>query len=351
MGSAAAANPLPIAVVGAGAIGMMHIERAARSEDVWLSAVVDPFVEREVIGRTAGGTPVYKDMETMLDRHEVGAVIIATPNDTHVDLAVAAVERGVAVLVEKPLSSSLAEGERLCDVAEAAGVPVLVGHHRRHNPIVQRAKQLLDAGVLGRPVCATVLATWLKPDGYFEASWRRQRGAGPILVNLIHDIDLLRYLLGDVESVQAAVSNGVRQFDVEDTATVQLRFKCGALAAMTVSDCAVSPWIWDLTAGEAEHYPQQAADAMFLSGTEASIALPSLSVSRYRGARGWHDELSTERTVVHRTDPYALQLAHLARVAKREVAPICSGRDAWRTLQVAFAILQAADAGVTVSVA
>lgn len=329
---------------------MMHIERSLRSADVVLSAIVDPHVDRQLVRRAAEATPVYVDLETMLDRHEVEAVIIATPNDSHVDLAVRAIGRGVTVLVEKPLSDSLEDGRRLCEASEAAGVPVLVGHHRRHNPVVQRARQLLDGGVLGRPVCATVLATWLKPDAYFEPQWRRQRGAGPILINLVHDIDLLRYFLGEVQSVQAMASRNIRQLEIEDTATVQLRFQCGALAALTVSDCAVSPWIWDLTAGEADHYPLQAADAMFLSGTEGSIALPSLSVWRYRDNRGWHEELTSERAAVHRGDPYMRQLAHLASVARREAQPICSGWDGWRTLQVVHSILQAAETGSTIPI-
>lgn len=344
----AARAPVPVAVVGAGAIGRAHIERALRCEDVWLSAVVDPFVDRDVVRRIAASTPVYRDLEAMLDRHELGAIIIATPNDSHVELAISAIKRGITVLIEKPLSNSLSEGARLCETAEAAGIPVLVGHHRRHNPVVQRARGMLKAGVIGRPVCATVMATWFKPEDYFDIEWRRRPGAGPIVINLIHDIDLLRYFFGEVVAVQAALSNRVRGFGVEDTATAHLRFECGALASLTLSDCAVSPWVWDLTAGEAEHYPQQVADAMFLSGTEASIALPSLAVWRYRGAKGWRQEMTTEHTAVHRSDPYMLQLQHLARVTRREVDPICSGRDGWRTLQVALAILEAADSGRTV---
>ena len=76
------------------------------------------------------------------------------------------------------------------------------------------------------------MATWLKPDSYYEQAWRRQPGAGPVLINLIHDIDLLRFLIGEVDSVQAITSNAVRGFEVEDTAAVIMRFACGALATL-----------------------------------------------------------------------------------------------------------------------
>ena len=146
------------------------------------------------------------------------------------------------------------------DLAEAVartGIPVLVGHHRRHNPINQRARALIAQGQLGRIVSATALATFLKPDPYFEVAWRRQAGGGPILINLIHDIDMLRFLLGEVTEVQAMDSHAVRGFEVEDTAAAVLRFASGALATVIVSDATTSPWCWDMCAGEQGQYPRQ----------------------------------------------------------------------------------------------
>ena len=162
------------------------------------------------------------------------------------------------------------------------------------------------------------------------------------MINLIHDVDLLRHLLGDIIGVQAVTSNGVRGFEVEDTAAVTLEFACGALGAISVSDAAVSPWNWDLGAGEAAHYAQVAADSHHLCGTEGALSLPRLNLWRYRGARGWHELLSLERTPVHRADPYAEQLRHFRAVVEGTQAPLCSGRDGLRTLQVTCAVHEAA---------
>lgn len=342
------ASRLPIAVIGTGAIGRMHIERALRSPDVVVAAVADTGPSAAELG-AALGVPHFADVHTLLDRVPVRAALVATPNAAHADVALACIARGLPVLVEKPIADTVAQAERLCDAADAARVPVLVGHQRRHNPILRRARQLVDGGLLGRPVSATAMATWLKPDAYFDLAWRREPGGGPVLINLIHDIDMLRWLLGEIAEVQAVTSNAVRGFAVEDSAAVLLRFANGALGAISVSDTAVSPWNWDLAAGEAAHYPQQDVDSHFLSGTEASLTLPRLAVYRYRGARGWHEEIAQERTVVHRTDPYLEQLRHLRAVAEGREAPVCSGRDGLRTLQATLAVHEAARRGGPVS--
>jgi predicted dehydrogenase len=341
---------MPVAVIGAGAIGRMHIERCLRHDDVTLAGVADP---TDAARAWASGLGVCwcADYRELLDRSGAQAVIVATPNATHADVGIDCIDRGLPVLMEKPVADTLAEAQRLCAHAEAAGVPLMVGHQRRHNPILRRARELVVGGLLGRPVSATVMATWLKPEAYFDMAWRRQVGGGPVLINLIHDIDLLRFLLGEVASVQAVTSNAVRGFEVEDTAAVLLRFACGALATISVSDTAVAPWNWDLAAGEAAHYARQAVDTHFLSGTEASLTLPRLEVWRYGGARGWHDPLTASRTALHHADPYMEQLRHLRAVAEGQEAPVCTGRDGLRTLQATLAVHEAARSGQTVSLA
>src|SRR5207237_7798811 len=134
--------------------------------------------------------------------------------------------------------------------AERAGVALLVGHHRRYNPVIEKSRELVRSGALGKLI--TVVALWLirKPDDYFEIAWRREQGGGPILINLIHDIDDLRYICGEIDSVQAMTSNAMRGFAVEDTAAITLRFFNGAIGTVTVSDAVPAPWWWEITSGE-----------------------------------------------------------------------------------------------------
>lgn len=339
---------LPLALFGLGAIGRLHLERAQRSPHVAVAAVCDP-APGAAEACAQAGVPHFGDVDALLERVPVRAAIVATPNAAHEAVARACFARGLPVLVEKPVADTLAAAERLCAAAEAAGVTVLVGHQRRHNPIVQRAKALVEAGALGRPVSVHSMAVWLKPEAYFDAAWRRQPGGGPVLINLIHDIDLLRWLVGEITEVQALTSNVQRGFEVEDTAAVLLRFANGAIGTLATSDCAVSPWNWDLAAGEAAHYPPQDIDSHQLCGTEASLTLPRLALHRYRGARGWHEELTEERTPVHRADPYAEQLRHLRAVAEGREPPRCSGRDGLATLRATLAVHEAARTRAPVS--
>lgn len=338
---------LPVAVIGAGLIGRTHIDRALRHPDVALVGIADPASDGEQVARSVG-VPWFADYRQMIDVLKPHGVVVATPNVTHARIAVDCLERGIPVVVEKPIAHTLEDARSICSASERTGLPVLVGHHRRYNPITRRAKDILVSGRLGKPVAATVLCTWLKADDYFKAAWRREKGAGPVLNNLIHDIDLLRFLFGEVESVQAIASNAIRGFEVEDTCVVICRFCNGALGAITVSDTAVGPWNWDLTAGEADLSPQQHVDAYFLSGTHASLTLPRLEIWEYRTGRGWRDPLTVEQTPLRRGCPYSAQWRHFRALIEGKEGPLCSALDGTRTLEATLAITASAAAGLPV---
>ncbi len=169
-------------------------------------------------------------------------IIIATPNQLHVQNGLEVVAAGVPVIVEKPIADDVAGATALVEAAEKAGVPLLVGHHRRYNPLIRKAKEIVDSGRLGT-ILALAGQFWLmKPDDYFDIGWRREAGAGPVFLNLIHDIDLFRYLCGEIVSVQAHESNAVRGNAVEETAVILLRFASGALGTVNVLYSVVAPW-------------------------------------------------------------------------------------------------------------
>ncbi|OWW19542.1 Gfo/Idh/MocA family protein [Noviherbaspirillum denitrificans] len=337
-------SKMNVAVIGAGAIGRTHIDLALRHDAVQLAAIADPTDAARELAQTRG-VRWFPDYREMLDTVRPQAAIVATPNATHVSVGVDCMERGVPVLVEKPIADTVEEAQHLCDAAERSGLPLLVGHHRRHNPIIRKAREIIASGRLGMPVSANVMATWLKPDSYFDVEWRRKPGGGPILINLIHEIDLLRVLLGEIDSLQAMRSSAARGFEVEDTAAIMLRFRNGALATITLSDATVAPWIWDLASGESTHYCRQHVNSHFLCGTDASLTLPSLDIWSYRDRRGWQDPLTLERTTPHEGNPYVEQLRHLRAVVECKEPPVCSGIDAMRTLEATLAVHASADSG------
>ncbi|MDO8769799.1 MAG: Gfo/Idh/MocA family oxidoreductase [Burkholderiaceae bacterium] len=333
-----------IALIGAGAIGRTHIDRITRSSNLNLAAIADPTDAGKALAESLG-VRWFADHRSMLDTVKPQGAVVATPNAAHISVALDCLERGVAALVEKPVADTVAEAQILVDAQVRTGVPVLVGHHRRYNPINRRARDIVQSGRLGQLVTANVMATFLKPEPYFEAAWRRKKGGGPILINLIHEIDMLRFLCGEITSVQALSSNAVRGFEVEDTAAAVLRFENGALGTVVLSDTATSPWCWDFCAGEQDQYPRQNVQSHFITGTHGSISLPDLELWNYRGERSWHAEITQEKTFVHKADPYTGQLQHFAAVIDGLEAPLCSALDGLRTLQATLAVSEAAASG------
>lgn len=341
-------------MAGAGLIGKRHIKAIQDSNLAQVAAVVDPDGTARDFA-VLNGLDWYPTIAEMLGAETSGkthpdGVIIATPNQMHVDNGLACIRAGLPVLIEKPIADASRSAQRLVDQAESAEVPILVGHHRRHNPIIQAARERIVSGVIGE-VVAVHAACWLyKPDTYFDVTWRTQEGAGPVFINLIHDIDLLRYLIGEVETVQAAQSCQTRAHAVEDTAAIILSFSNGALATVTVSDTIVSPWSWELTAGENPAYPDTGQTSYFIGGTRGSIEVPTGRVWSQEGERSWWLPIDQKTYQVEHREPLDTQIRHFCDVVNRKAAPLVSGREALKSLQVVEAIKKSAICGARIHV-
>ncbi|MFA6265068.1 MAG: Gfo/Idh/MocA family oxidoreductase [Pseudolabrys sp.] len=342
-------SKLSIGIVGAGAIGRAHIETIAQSQCATIVGVSEPNAAARAYAEDRG-LPCFETVDELIDKARPDAAIIATPNDTHRPVALKFIAAGIPVLIEKPVASSVEDGLAIAAAAKNARVPVLVGHHRRHNPIIKTARAMVAGGELGRLVSGTILAAFLKPPGYFEMAWRRQMGGGPILINLVHEIDLVRHVCGEIATVQALSSNNVRGFEVEDTAGVILGLENGAVVTISLSDTAATPWNWDLVAGESPNYPPQTRPVTthFLCGTDGALGLPTLEHWEYRGEQSWFAPISTTQVGITPMSPYVAQLNHFCRAARGEEEPLVSADDGARTLRVTLAVHHAARTGQTV---
>ena len=336
--------PFHIAVAGAGLIGKRHVQAVDRCDVATVSAIVDPDpAARDFAGDT--GCDWYASIDDMLDAGPPDGVIIATPNQMHVDNGLACVRAGVPVLVEKPIADSSASATQLVDEAGGLNVPVLVGHHRRHNPLIDAARQQIESGSIG-DIVAVHAACWLyKPDAYFDVSWRTKQGAGPVFINLIHDIDLLRYLVGDVVSVQAAESAHARKHDVEDTAAIIVGFANGALGTITVSDSIVAPWSWELTAAENPAYPETGETCYFIGGTRGSLEIPKGKIWSQNGERSWWQPINQTVYEAQSHDPLDAQIEHFCNVIAGTEQPVVSGLEGLKSLKVIEAIKASARDG------
>jgi predicted dehydrogenase len=191
-----------------------------------------------------------------------------------------------------------------------------------------------------------------KPDDYFDVGggWRRQPGGGPILLNLIHEVDNLRSLLGDVVRVQATTSSEARGFEVEDTAAMIFTFADGALGTFLLSDTTASPRSWEQTSMENTTYaayPDE--DCYHLAGTRGSLSVPTMRLTVYPGKRSWWQPFERSTLEIDRSDPLANQVAHFAAVIRGEAEPICSGRDGLKALLVIDAVMESARTGQPVA--
>ena len=332
---------LRLAVVGAGVIGRKHIELIKANALTALVAIVDPSAHAATLA-DAHATRWFADIESMFDATRPDGVILATPNGLHASGALAAIRRGIPVLIEKPIAASMDDASLIARASETEGVPILVGHHRRHNPIIRAARDCVKSGRLGRLTAIAGMTLFYKPDEYYEPEWRRSSEAGPVLINLVHGIDDLRFICGEIESVQAMTSHSVRNYDTEDTAAVIMRFENGALGTFTLSDTTVAPWSWELTSGENPDYPRSNVGCYLIGGTEGSMSLPDLRLWSHSGKKGWNNELTVDSIDIVASDSLAEQLAHFTRMVRKVEKPICDARDAMKTLATIDAIHRAA---------
>ena len=345
-------DPVRLALFGAGGIGARHLGLAGEEPGCEIVAVADP---RESVAEAAGshGARFYRDHRELLDRERIDGAIVATPNDSHAQIGIACAERRLPVLMEKPIADTLESGRALVDAAAAHGVALAVGHHRRFDPAVEVAREAVEGGRIGRLVAAECLWAMRKHDAYFDVDWRcRRPGGGPVLINLIHDVDLLRHLCGDVVRVFAEGGSRPRGHEVEAAVAITLRFTNGAVGTVLASDAAPSPWGWELGTGENPLIPPTGRNCYRFLGAEGALALPRLELWRHDGGApaSWHEAIRV-RTLPAAGPRAALkrQLRHFCGVVRGEHEPRVSGEDGLRTLRTALAILEAMDRGEPVA--
>jgi predicted dehydrogenase len=236
----------------------------------------------------------------------------------------------------------LEEAERLVQAVAKSGMKTLAGHHRRYLAAAQQARQYIRNGNMGALVAASVLWATRKPDDYFNVAWRTQPGGGPLLINAIHEIDMLRYLCGEVRSVGGLASHAIRNFAVEDTAAALLEFDNGCLGTLICTDAGFSPWTIEQGSLENPKFPFSGQSTYRLVGTKGSLELPVLRgwAAARADAIGWDREIAATDLAVPYHDPFQAQLAHFQRLIRLDEPPVVSVRDGANTLAVTLAIQQ-----------
>ena len=334
-----------LGIVGGGVIGHRHARSMNEVAAAQLVAVADPAPSGKGLAKEMS-VPLYANTEEMLAAEKLDGVIVSTPTEYHAPPTLAALDAGVHVLVEKPIMPTLEQAEATVAKSEEKGLNVLVGHHRRYYPLVLKAREIVQSGELGDLVAVSGVWTARKNKSYYDQDWRKKWQAGPVLTNLIHEMDYLRFICGELESLSAEVSHKVWNFEKEDAAAMVLKFKNGAIGTFVVSDQATSPWTWEFATGETPAFPKSGQNCIRFIGTKAALDFPNLTLWHHGGQTpDWNHTMEAQEMQHDMINAYADQISHFCDVIQGKEEPRITARDATATLRATLAVFDAAQSG------
>jgi predicted dehydrogenase len=311
-------TPLRVAVLGVGHLGRHHARILSQLEGVELVAVVDPDEARAREIAEASGTRAFRDVSA-LDGCALDAVTVAAPTISHHELASLFLSRGVPVLVEKPLTRTLAEADDLIAAASRAGVPLAVGHTERFNPAVTAAMQLIQS-----PGFVEVHRLGGFPD--------RSLDIDVVLDLMIHDLDVLLATVGSEVVGLEAVGVPVLTERI-DIANARLRFASGCIANVTASRISRD------RVRKVRYFQRDA----YISIDYASQEVEHYALERQPGTL---PTIGGGRVDVTHDEPLKLELADFVNAVRTGGRPRVAGEDGRRALELAQRIVDRMASGV-----
>lgn len=296
--------------------------------------------------------PLYSDFNDLIEKCEIDGAIVALPNKLHLPAAKACAAKGVSVLVEKPIASTIEDAEKIVAICKKYNVKLLVGQAHRFSGKLRKLRELVVSGALGDIVGVHMFCVAAKDCDYFKEKWRVSPGGGPLLINGIHDMDGLRFITGqEISSVYAAARNNIRGHPVEDSASVVLESAGGFTATYFISDGVPSPWFYEFNTKEYILYEKYDENCYYVFGTRASVSFPDLVVWYYDDNKyGWNYRLQTKKHEVSAVDPLTEELKHFISVLRGTEEPYVTGEDGTETLRLMQAISKSAATGEKVRV-
>lgn len=354
-----------IVVIGAGLIGKRHVEHIVQNPRTAVHSIVDP-TDAGVELASSLDVPAFSSLDDLIASFSTSkplGAVIATPSHLYVPQALQLVKHGIHLLIEKPVCIDVASGKKLIAAAATSSSTILSGHHRRFNPYIVALKEILQSEKLGRILA--VQGTWAvrKPSEYFsQVAWRTQKGSGgTILTNMSHEIDLFRYLFGEITRVYLELGPNMREHDVDETGAATIRFASGTVGTFVFSDSALSPFSFEGATGENPTLvPFSGGNVYRIMGTKGSVELPSLKRYYYNGDGNWGHELSVDDEMApsrnpgrfeysFESAPFTKRLEHWLDVMKG-TPPNCTLRDGVMATAVLDALVESGAQGIPVSV-
>ena len=228
-----------IAIVGCGRISQKHFEAIERHADQFeLISVCDTDPSILSVNYEKHHLQTYLQLDEMLKNEDLDLVVLCTPSGLHAQQTELAAKYGVCVVTEKPMATRWHDGVRMVKACDDAGVHLFVVKQNRRNHTLQVLKNAIEKGRFGRIYLVNVNVFWTRPQEYYDsANWRGtwEFDGGAIMNQASHYVDLLDWLIGPIESLQAYTATLARNIEVEDTGVVSLKWRSGALGSLNVS--------------------------------------------------------------------------------------------------------------------
>lgn len=332
-----------VAVVGCGRISKNHFGSIeAHSDDLELAAVcdIDPAVLEQ--HKQQYGVPGYARLEDLLKSEQVDMVALCTPSGVHPEQAVTAARHGVHVLTEKPMATRWADGTRMVRACDEAGVRLFVVKQNRRNTTLQLLKRAVKEGRFGKIYLVQVNVFWTRPQSYYDQGngWRGtwEFDGGAFMNQASHYVDLLEWLIGPVEKIQAMTST-TRDIEAEDTGVLNVKWRSGALGSMSVTM---------LT------YPQNLEGSITILGEKGTARIGGVAVNeiqwwKFEDARDYDDrihEANYETTSVYGFG-HPLYYRNVVDALRGEAEAETDGRAGLKSLELLIAAYQSARDGTT----
>jgi UDP-N-acetyl-2-amino-2-deoxyglucuronate dehydrogenase len=331
-----------IGLIGGGNISETHARAARAIPGVEIAAVCGTNAEKVArLCREYGGKP-YSELHHFLAHRPMDLVAIGSPSGLHAAQGIAAAQRGLHVLTEKPMDITTERADALIAAADNAGVKLGVFFQDRSKPDILRVKKAVDSGVLGRPILADARVKWYRPPEYYANSrWRGTwalDGGGALINQAVHTVDLVLWLFGDVVSVQAKSKALLHAIEAEDTLVAHFEFANGALGVLQATTSAYPG------------YPRQ----LELTGSAGTLIIAQ---DRLLGADlrntpadlqggGKADENSSASSpVVSDVRGHQAVLEDFLEAIQNNTKPRCDGREGRRSLALVEAIYKACRTG------
>jgi predicted dehydrogenase len=350
-------------ILGPGKVAHLHAAALDRIEGARLVAVAGRNEERTRALAMAHGARPYDGLEAMLDHAVVDAVILCTPHPLHAEQAIAAARGGAHVVVEKPMALSPDDCDRMIAAADEARVVLSVISQRRWYEAVRRVKAAIDAGEIGHPALATVeVLGWRGPEYYAMDAWRgtaEGEGGGVLVNQAVHQLDLLRWFMGEVVEVDAWTANvNHAGIEVEDSAVAIVRFAGGGLASIIASN-SQNPGLYARVhvhgGNGASVGVETDGGSIFVAGV-TSPTLARNDLWTIPGQETMPDQWATQdRAAVADVDLdshyHELQLRDVVAAVREHRRPAIDGRDGRATVELFWAIYRASATGQRVVIA